>query len=219
MKMMSKIPSIKKLAKISVIIGLLSLMGVVVSDRWVKKSASEKVFSSTEEIPFNRVGLLLGTGKYLANGRINLYYQYRIDATVELYNAGKIEYVLISGDNSRVDYDEPTTMKEDLIKMGIPASKIFLDYAGFRTLDSIVRAKEIFDEHSVTIVSQQFHNERALFIASRKDVEAVGFNAKDVEIAYGIKTQIREKLARVKVVLDLIFGKKPKFLGDKVEIK
>lgn len=163
---------------------------------------SKYTYNDINEITENKVGLLLGTAKSLTSGYENLYYTYRINATVQLYKNNKIEYILISGDNSRSDYDEPSDMKNDLIKRGIPENKIYLDYAGFRTLDSIIRAKEIFGQNQITIISQQFHNERSIFIAKNK----------------GIKVIIREKLARVKVVLDIIFNKKPKFLGDKIAI-
>jgi SanA protein len=209
----------KTILRIGLLIGIFSLIGIFGADRLVEKTASDKVFNLTEEIPYNKVGLFLGTGKILSNGRINLYYKYRIDAAVELFKGGKIDYILVSGDNSTKDYDEPSTIKEDLIKNGVPANRIFLDYAGFRTLDSVVRCKEIFGQSSITIISQQFHNERAIYIAKRKDIDAVGFNAQDVNVSYGFKTQIREKFARVKMVLDLIFGKNPKFLGEKIKIK
>ncbi len=210
---------VKKILKIGILIGILSLIGIFVVDRLVEKSTSDKVFNSTKEIPYNKVGLFLGTGKILSNGRINLYYKYRIEAAVKLFKAGKVDFILVSGDNSTKVYDEPSTIKEDLIKKGIPSNKIYLDYAGFRTLDSVVRSKEIFGQRSITIISQQFHNERAVYIAKRKDINAVGFNAKDVNVHYGFKTKLRERFARVKMVLDLIFGKKPKFLGKKIEIK
>ena len=210
---------VKKILKIGVLIGILSLIGIFGADRLVEKSASDKVFNSTKEIPHNKVGLFLGTGKILTNGRINLYYKYRIEAAVKLFKAGKVDFILVSGDNSTKDYDEPSTIKEDLIKKGIPSSKLYLDYAGFRTLDSVVRCKEIFGQSSITVISQQFHNERAIYIAKRNDINAIGFNAKDVNVHYGFKTRLRERFARVKMVLDLIIGKKPKFLGEKIEIK
>lgn len=212
---MKKLKSFSKLI-IALIVLCLSVM--YFSNKWVANSTQESIYSSVNEIPKNKVGLLLGTGKFLQNGNINLYYKYRIEATIKLYQSGKIEFVLISGDNSRKDYDEPSAMKNDLIASGIPANKIYLDYAGFRTLDSVVRCKEIFGQESITVISQQFHNERAIFIAEKNEISAVGFNAKNVSQRYGIKVQIREKLARVKVVLDLIFGIEPKFLGDKIEI-
>jgi len=209
----------KRIIKFGFLIIALSLISIFGADRVVKKTASDKIYNSAKEIPYNKVGLFLGTGKFLSNGQINLYYKHRIDVTVELFEAGKVDFILVSGDNSTNDYDEPSTIKEDLIKKGIPANRIFLDYAGFRTLDSIVRCKEIFGQNNITVISQQFHNERAIYIAKQSNINAIGFNAKDVNIKYGFKTQLREKFARVKMVIDLIIGKKPKFLGDKIEIK
>jgi len=125
---------------------------------------------------------------------------------------------LASGDNLTSN-DELFVFKEDLIKLGIPADKIFLDYAGFRTLDSMVRAKEIFGQESITFISQKFHNERAIYLAEKFDIKAIGFNAKDVSSDYGRYTSFREYLARSKAVLDIIIGTQPKFLGEKIEIK
>jgi len=190
------------------------------ADYYVQYSVQDKLYHDLSEIPSNKVGLLLGTAKMVQNGtRLNRYYQYRINAATELYKAGKIEFILVSGDNSRKEYDEPTDMKEDLIKNGVPESKIILDYAGFRTLDSVVRSKKIFEQSKLTIISQKFHNERAVFIANNKGIDAIGFDAEDVSGRYGLKVMIREKFARVKVILDLLFGVGPKFLGKKIEIK
>ena len=213
---------IKRIFRKTVIAAFILLALVLLFAIWanlaVSRSTKNKVFDSTSEIPHNKVGLLLGTSKYVQGGYVNLYYRYRIEAAVELFNAGKIDFIIVSGDNSRKSYDEPTTMKNDLVKAGIPSNKIFLDYAGFRTLDSVVRSKEIFGQESITVISQQFHNQRAIYIAKRKDISAVGFNAKNVSRHYGFKTNLREKLARVKMAIDLIFGKSPKFLGEKIEI-
>ncbi len=210
---------LKSIFKWSVFLFLAGIVLTLGFDKIVVKAASEKLYNSTEDIPKNKVGLLLGTAKYLSSGQLNLFYKYRIDAAVKLYKAGKVEFILVSGDNSRKDYDEPTTIKNDLVSKGIPAEKIFLDYAGFRTLDSIVRSKAIFGQEKLTVISQPFHNERALFIASKKGVDAIGYNAQDVSLAYGFKVQIREKLARNKMILDLIFGKKPKYLGEQIIIE
>ncbi|WP_207784627.1 SanA/YdcF family protein [Marinifilum breve] len=210
---------IKKTFKTLFFIGILFLIGIYGSNKLVEKAAADKIYDSTTKIPHNKVGLFLGTAKYVSNGQINLYYKYRIDAAVALFKAGKVKFILVSGDNSTKEYDEPSTIKEDLVSKGIPANKIYLDYAGFRTLDSVVRCKKIFGQNSITIISQQFHNERAIYIANNKDIHAIGFNAKDVSVHYGFKTQLREKLARVKMVIDLVIGKQPKFLGEKIEIK
>ena len=208
----------KYLKSITLIFVFLSISTLLTSS-WIDYKANGKTFNNVDSIPKNKVGLVLGTIKELSNGHINLYYLYRINATVELYNAGKIDFVLISGDNSRKDYDEPSDFKNDLIQKGIPEEQIFLDYAGFRTLDSVIRAKEIFGQDSITIISQKFHNERAVYLAQCHGIEAVAYNAKDVTSRYGLKTRLREYLARVNASLDVVLNTEPKFFGKKIEIK
>ncbi|WP_314894293.1 ElyC/SanA/YdcF family protein [uncultured Capnocytophaga sp.] len=199
---------------------LFSMVIVVIhnADSTIRKASEEKCYTEIDSIPQNKVALLLGTSKTLKNGQSNLYFKYRVEAAVALFKAKKIDFILISGDNSRQDYDEPTDMKEALVDMGVPSDKIYLDYAGFRTLDSIIRAKEIFSLTELTIISQAFHNERAIYLAQKYGIKAIGFNAKDVDKYSGFKTQVREYFARVKVFWDLTFGVQPKFLGEKIEI-
>lgn len=209
----------KKVAIIFLLGCLLVVTSIYVSNKVIVNNAEGKLFNSTENISKNKVGLLLGTVKYLSDGRINLYYQFRLNAAVELYKAEKIDFILVSGDNGSEGYDEPTDFKNDLIEAGIPESKIYLDYAGFRTLDSMVRVKEIFGQTSVTIISQQFHNERALYLANHFDIEAIGYNARGVSGKKAMKVQLREYLARVKVFVDILLNVNPKFLGEPVEIK
>jgi len=191
---------------------------ILVADAVVVGAAKNKIFSDLEDIERNEVGLVLGTAKYLKDGRINLYFQYRVDAAVALFKNKKIDFVLVSGDNGSIRYDEPTAFKQELIKRGVPENKIFLDYAGFRTLDSVVRAKEIFGQTKITIISQQFHNERAIYLASKKGLDAIGYNAQDVSARYGLKVRLREYLARTKALVDIWFGVQPKFLGKKITI-
>jgi SanA protein len=197
---------------------LFALLAIFVCNELVENAAEGKLYSNASELPYNKVGLLLGTAKHLQGGFENPYYRYRIDAALEVLRAGKIRYIVVSGDNSTKEYNEPQMMRDDLIKAGIDSSVIYLDYAGFRTFDSMVRLREIFSQNSVTVISQRFHNERALFIASREGIEAVGFNASDVSNSAGFKVQVREKLARVKVFVDYLFSNEPKFLGEKVVI-
>ena len=200
-------------------IGFLFFLGVIFSCNYlVINSAKGKTFNRVEDLPYNKVGLLLGTSKYLKGGGINPYYQYRIEAAVELFFADKIDYILVSGDNGHKSYNEPEEFKKSLIKKGIPEDRIILDYAGFRTLDSVVRAKEIFGQDSFTIISQKFHNERAIYLCENKGIDAVGYNAKDLSDFLGLKVQIREYLARTKAFIDLRFGVQPKFLGEKISI-
>ncbi|MCF8331256.1 MAG: YdcF family protein [Bacteroidales bacterium] len=185
----------------------------------VELRTKDAVYDNITSIKHNKVGLLLGTGKYLNNGYINLYYKNRLDAAEALFKAGKIDYILVSGDNSSQHYDEPTTIKKDLIKRGIPAKKIYLDYAGFRTLDSVIRSKAIFGQTNITVISQEFHIKRAIYIAGFHDIQAIGYKAGKVSHYYGFKTKLREKLARVKMLLDLIFSIEPKYYGDPVIIQ
>lgn len=203
--------------KIALVLIVLICIGIFSTYHWISYKTSNLVYDDVNTIPKNKVGLVLGTGKYTANGTINLFYKFRIDAAVKLFNAGKIEYILVSGDNGRKDYDEPTDFKNDLISKGIPAHKIFLDYAGFRTLDSVVRAKEIFGQTEVTVISQKFHNQRAIYIANHFNIKAVGFNAKDP--LSGRKARAREYLARSKASFDLVFNVQPKFLGNPIKIQ
>ena len=142
-------------------------------------------------------------------------YVYQIRAAAELMKADKIKYLIISGDNGNKAYDEPTSMRSDLMSNGIDSTLIFLDYAGFRTFDSMKRLKEIFDQDFVTVISQKFHNERAIYIANRLGITAIGFNAKDVS---QFQTMIREKFARTKAFIGFLLGTKPKYLGKKVVI-
>lgn len=208
----------KKILYILFVFTLTSILSTFFCNYAVESQAKGKLFNSVDDIPSNKVGLVLGTAKLLANGNKNLYFIYRINAVVELYKAGKIDYVLVSGDNGSKTYDEPTDFQEALIKKGIPKSKIYLDYAGFRTLDSVVRAQKIFGQTKLTFISQEFHNERAVYIAHKKGINAIGYNAKEVSGRYGIRVQLREYLARVKVFVDMVFGVEPKFLGEKIAI-
>lgn len=208
-----------KQLKILLLLALFILFGLLLTNKMISYQAEGFVFDSVEDIPKNKVGLLLGAGKITSNGNINSYYTHRLNGAIELFKAGKIEFILISGDNSTKNYDEPTTFKTDLIAQGIPENKIFLDYAGFRTLDSVIRAKEIFGQHSITIISQKFHNERAIYLAKHHNIEAIAFNVKDSYNHTRSKTQLREYLARAKASIDILFNVNPRFLGDKIEIK
>ena len=186
---------------------------------WIDKAAKGKTYTIAKDIPYKKTALLLGTSKFLKSGYINKYYSYRINATVELYKMHKFKYIIISGDNSTKEYNEPAMMKEDLVLKGIDSTRIFLDYAGFRTFDSVIRAREIFGQNSLTVISQKFHNERALFIADVEGIDAVAYNAQDVGSRSGLKVQVREMFARVKVFLDYLLGVDPKFLGEKIKVE
>jgi SanA protein len=186
----------------------------------VEKNASGRTFDQVDSIPYNRVGLLLGTCKTLSDKKtINPYWQYRLDAAIQLFKAGKISRILVSGDNGWHGYNEPQDFQDALLELGVPDSVIICDYAGFRTHDSVIRAKKVFGQGTVTLISQQFHNERALMIADEYGLKAVGFNAEMVPVSGGIYTILREALARVLLHADLyILQTPPHFIGKPVRI-
>ena len=186
----------------------------------IAQSSSAYIYSDISKVLTKKALLLLGTSKYLKGGHTNYFYKYRIDSAVRLFKAGKVKAIVVSGDNGDKYYDEPTTMHDDLVARGIPSKYITLDYAGFRTLDSIVRAKVIFDLDDYIIVSQRFHLERAIYIAHAKGQKVVGFTAKDFKnTVWAKRMEHRELLARAKAFIDLyILRKEPKFYGSKVEV-
>lgn len=189
------------------------------SHRAVELAAQERLFTHVTPVPKKKAALVPGCAKTVANGRRNSYFQFRIDAAAELFHAGKCEYLIVSGDNSRKNYDEPTDMQKALIGKGVPENRIYRDFAGFRTLDSIVRAKEIFGQDDIIVVSQPFHNKRAIFIAKRYGINAVGFNCEEVKSRVALKTNLREYPARAKMMLDLfLLDTKPRFLGPKIAL-
>ena len=179
-----------------------------------------KVYDSIEEVPERKIGLVLGCSKYLSNGRKNLYFQQRIEAAQELYFSDKVKFLLVSGDNSTKYYDEPTTMKKDLIALGVPGNKIYCDYAGLSTLDSVVRTKEVFKENQFIVISQGFHVRRAIYLGLAHDIDLIGYAPQGVSGLGSLKTELRECLARGKALLDVKFlNRQPKFLGEPVIIK
>ncbi len=209
---------VKRLSGLLVVMGILAISVMWVANYYVNKETKSQLFYDVNKIPKNKVGLLLGTAKYMDKARqiINLYYQARIDAAVALYMAGKVDYIIVSGDNSTQYYNEPALMRDDLIARGVPANHIIMDNAGFRTLDSILRCRDIFGQAGFTIISQTFHNQRAVFIANNKGLKTVAFCSADGDDR--IRETIREKLARVKMMLDLLLNKQAKFYGEKIDI-
>ncbi|CAH0124229.1 ElyC/SanA/YdcF family protein [Chryseobacterium sp. Bi04] len=209
---------IKNIFKIFLLLFVAGIIFIAWANYSIKKESEAFLFYSTKDVPQAKTALLLGTGKTLSNGMPNAYFYNRIKAATDLYKSGKIQYIIVSGDNSTKDYNEPEDMLLTLMQQGIPQDKIIMDHAGFRTLDSVVRAKEIFGQTKLVIISQKFHNERAVFLARKNGMEAFGYNAADVNKYAGLKTNMREYLAKAKVYWDLIFGVEPKFGGEKIII-
>lgn len=194
---------------------LLSLVIALSLDHTVARSAVNRLHTGLDDVPPHDIALVLGTAKY-ARGGLNVFYTRRIQAAADLFHAGKVRGILVSGDNGRKGYDEPTAMREDLIAAGVPAEAITRDFAGFRTLDSVIRAREVFGLESAIVVSQRFHCERAIYLGSAHGLELVGYCAEDAPARWHLRVRARETAARTKAWLDVhILGKSPRFLGER----
>jgi SanA protein len=206
----------KRLLRLTLLLGVLAAGVVGYANLTAIWASHGRLYIDVAALPDTDVGLILGTTDRI-HGRENLYFRYRIDAAVRVWKSGKLKTLIVSGDNRSLYYNEPEKMKQALVERGVPADRIVCDYAGLRTFDSVVRAKEIFGTHSLVVISQRFQNERAIYIAQAHGMQAYGFNARDVETQAGIKTKIREIGARVKMWLDVNFlDTRPKHLGKKI---
>lgn len=203
----------KKVIKIGAwaigIFAVVCLALMLICNQMVVNNAEGKVFSDIDSIKFNKVGLLLGTTPQARIDRItNYFFIYRIDAAEQLYKAGKIEKILISGDENSLDgVNETECMRDSLVARGVPESAIILDGKGYRTIYSVVNANKVFGLKSFTVISQKFHNERAIYQAEHLglDVENIqAYNAQDPKSKRAYLILIREYFARVKMFLDLI---------------
>jgi SanA protein len=187
--------------------GFWTVFGVIVMVllcNWiVVDTTRNKVFFDLKSLPSNDVGLVLGTSKYVTKGKENLFFRYRMEASALLFKEGKVKYLILSGNKEAETYDEPKAMKQALTKLGVPEDAMMLDTAGYRTYDSVIRCHEIYGQERVTVISQNFHNARALYLAEHEGLDAIGFAAQDVPDGYSVKTLLREYLARPKAMLDV----------------
>lgn len=198
-------------------LAFLFLASDAVAALWINKIARGRIYSDAARIPPRRVGLILGCSRKLSSGRPNPFFEKRIDAGARLFRDGKVQYLIVSGDNHIAGYDEPSDMKRSLIAAGVPASRIYRDFAGFHTLDSVVRAKAVFGQDWLTIVSQKSHVRRALFVARYHGVHAIGFAAPDP--ASGALVRLREQISKIGAASDvLLLHRKPKFLGPRIDV-
>lgn len=211
--------TLKTILFILLLLVLLVVLLVFFCDRKISLVSERYIYDDLSQVPDSQVVLVLGTSSKSSGGRDNLFYTYRMEAAGDLYRAGKVKAFILSGDNRTLYYNEPETMRKSLLEMGVPDEMIYLDYAGLRTLDSVLRAGKIFGQSTFVVVSQRFHNERAVYIARHNGLEAYGYNANDVPAGYGIRTFVRERFARVKVFLDILMKKEPRHLGEPVEIR
>ena len=199
----------KKILWTTCVMSFVCIFLMIICNQIVVNNAQGKVFSDIDSIKYNKVGLLLGTTPQARIGRIkNYFFIYRIDAAEQLYKAGKIEKILISGDENSLDgVNEPECMRDSLVARGVPASAIILDSKGYRTINSVINANKVFGLKSFTIISQEFHNERALYQAEHLGLyieNLQAYNAKMPKSRRAYLTSIREYFARVKMFIDLL---------------
>lgn len=209
----------RKWLKWTGVLFLASTLFIWTTNRSVLNSADGRVYTETEQIPAQVVALVLGTSPKVKNGNKNLFFERRMNAAAKLYQAGKAKKILVSGDNGSAYYDEPTAMQKALIQRGIPKEDIALDYAGFRTLDSVIRAHKVFGVEKCVIVTDDFHLPRALFVAEEEGIEAVGFQTDPLPMSVSPQTFLREVAARSMMWVDVqVLNRQPKFLGKKESI-
>ncbi|TSC56991.1 MAG: SanA protein [Parcubacteria group bacterium Gr01-1014_18] len=200
-------------------IGIITFLFFFISYQYVEWVAAGNTYDKIEKMPKNHAGLVFGTSQYAVTGGLNAYFYYRIEAAALLYKQGKISKIIVSGDNRTLQYNEPKAMKEALLERGIPKEAIVEDFAGLRTLDSVIRAKAIFGQTSITLISQEFQNKRAIAIAEHYGIVALGFNAAEPQIPWiRAKVFLREILARTAMMVDLIAETDPRHLGEKIDI-
>lgn len=178
------------------------VMALVLFNVWVVMRSDDRVTSNAANAPGAPVALVMGTSRRLENGQTNLYWKGRMDAAAALYKAGKVRQILVSGDNRSAFYNEPRDMRDGLVQRGVPSGVITLDYAGLRTLDSVIRAHEIFGVTDCVIVTDDFHLPRSLWLADRRGLRATGFCGHPLSWKVSGGTRIREWLARINAGLE-----------------
>lgn len=200
-------------------VAALALVLVALINNWVVNNSEAYVYSNWSLLPDNEVGLVLGTSPFTRSGKPNPQFYGRIEAAVQLYQLGKIKKIIVSGANPDSTYNEPRQMWRELTKAGIPSQAITMDFAGVRTFDSISRAKAVFNLEQMTVITQEYHAYRAVFIAKKLNIRVAGYAATSDNIGAFSRTYIREVFARVKAVLDLyVLSTEPKFLGGREAI-
>jgi SanA protein len=192
---------------------------VVGGNLWIVARSYGRVFARLADVPANNVALVLGTSARLQGGGENPFFAGRMAAAAELYRAGKVRHFILSGDNRAARYDEPSSMRDALVKLGVPAEAMTLDYAGFRTLDSFARAKAVFGVDRLTIVTDDFHAPRSVLLARHFGIDACAYHSTPVAMRWSTKTRVREIAARGRALLDLyVLRTKPHFVGPRIQL-
>jgi SanA protein len=214
-------PSVKRAIRRWLLIGLgLGVLAVVLSNRWVINSSDAYIYDTWSLLPETDVGIVFGTSAFTRDGKSNPHFAGRIKAAVELYQIGKVKKLIVSGANPDSTYNEPRKMWQELTRQGVPAADITMDFAGFRTLDTVVRAQQVFGLSRAILITQRYHAYRCVFIGKKLGMDVVAYAAPGEEPGFDLRLTIREWLARFRVVLDIfLLQTQPKFLGEPVNVE
>ena len=214
------IPSLRRVLFLSAVSALGLGGALALANWWVIRHSQGRVVHRLEHLQPRDVGLVLGTSPLLRSGWRNPFFEARMNAAAQLFREGKVRHLLVSGDNGHKRYDEPTAMRDALVARGVPTEAITLDYAGFRTLDSVERARSVFGLTETVIITDDFHLPRALFLARAKGLTAIGYRPEPVPWKWSKKTRVREVVSRVKACLDIyVLRTEPRFNGPREEIR
>lgn len=195
---------------------LCSFVGALVAgiNIYITVANVARIFRDPLSLPYRRVALILGTSDQTRNGGSSPFFRSRIEGAVRLYREHKCSHFLASGDNAHVSYNEPLKIRQALVAQGIPPDRIIMDYAGFSTLDSIIRAKEVFGLDECIVVTQRFQAERAAFIAQTAGLDVLAYAVQDAGGMLDFNMQVREVFARVKAFMDVyVLNTRPRYLG------
>jgi len=208
----------KFLIVVGLVFAVVFVSGLFVSF-YVKFAGSDCIVKDIGDLPFKADAvLILGAKVYPETGKMSDVLKDRVDTGFDVYSAGKVEKIIVSGDNGQEEYDEVNVMKNYLLEKGISSEDLFMDHAGFDTYDSVYRTKNIFGVDSLVIVTQEFHLPRALYISDALEIKSCGVIADRRKYRSAVRNDFREFLARYKAFFDVNLGTKSKYLGDKIDI-
>ena len=206
----------KKYLKIALYLAIVGLVAIVSVNYYVKSSTKKNIYYSIKKFPKNDVGIIFGAG--INGDQPSKYLKDRLDAGIALYKANRINKLLLSGDNGRDEYDELTVMKNYCYKHGVDTTKIFIDYAGFDTYSTMYRAKHIFNIKKATLISQEYHLNRAIYIGQKLGIKSVGYSANNGEYLGYKYVTFREYGSIFKSFFDVLRNREPRFLGNPIDI-
>jgi SanA protein len=207
---------LKKLFKKLIYLFIIGVIAIISVNWYVKSSTRDLIHHTVNNLPKNEVGIIFGAG--INGDQPSKYLKDRLDAGILLYKTHKIDKILLSGDNGRDEYDELTVMKTYCFNHGVDTTKIFIDYAGFDTYSTMYRASHIFKIKKATLISQEYHLNRAIYIGQKLGVKSIGFSANKGEYLGYQYVTFREYGSIFKSFFDVLRNREPRFLGNEINI-